>query len=430
VPVASDHAAIAGLWKREAPRVIGRLTSILKDLSLAEEFAQDALVAALTEWPRSGMPDNPGAWLMTTAKNKALNSLRRGKFYADLGEGGDIEERAPHDSLAQVEEALEDSLDRDIQDDVLRLLFAACHPVLAREAAVALTLRTVGGLSTAEIARAFLATEPTIAQRIVRAKRALGEARVDFELPRGDELGARLSSVLEVVYLVFNEGYAATAGDAIVRRDLCAEAIRLGELLVALAPGEPEAHALLAVMCLQASREPARTDASGEAILLAAQDRSLWDRGLIERGLAEADRAGTAGAYALQANIAACHARASSIETTDWSRIVELYGALETIVPSPVVALNRAVALSRAEGPEAGLAAIDALRSAPELERYHLLPSARAELLEQLGRYAEAADEFARAATIATNPRQKERLAERAAACRNPSEHPKRPDGT
>ena len=412
------RAEIPSIWKREAPRIIGRLTSILKDLSLAEEFAQDALVAALTEWPRSGMPDNPGAWLMTTAKNRALNSLRRGKFYADLGESGDVDAKVPHDSLADVEEALEDSLDRDIQDDVLRLVFAACHPVLAREARVALTLRTVGGLSTMEIARAFLSTEPTIAQRIVRAKRALANAHVAFDLPRGPELGERLSSVLEVVYLVFNEGYSATAGDDILRRDLCAEAIRLGELLVEVAPTEPEAHGLLALMLLQASRMATRIDASGEAVLLADQDRGRWDRALIERGLAEAERAGTTGVYALQASIAACHASASSIDATDWPRMVTLYDALAQVVPSPVVALNRAMAVSRADGPAAGLAAIEPLRSAPELARYHLLPSARAELLEQLGRHEDAAAEFARAASLATNVRQKERLIERAALCR------------
>ena len=412
------RAEIPNVWKREAPRIIGRLTSILKDLSLAEEFAQDALVAALTEWPRSGMPDNPGAWLMTTAKNRALNSLRRGKFYADLGEGGDVEDRAPHDSLTEVEGALQESLDRDIEDDVLRLLFAACHPVLPREARVALTLRTVGGLSTMEIARAFLSTEPTIAQRIVRAKRTLADAHVAFDLPRGPELGERLSSVLEVVYLVFNEGYSATAGDDILRRDLCTEAIRLGELLVEVAPTEPEAHGLLALMLLQASRTATRVDGSGEAVLLADQDRGRWDRALIEHGLAEADRAGTAGVYALQANIAACHARASALESTDWARMVTLYDALALLVPSPVVALNRAMAVSRADGPAAGLAAIEPLRSAPELARYHLLPSARAELLEQLGRYPEATNEFERAASLATNVRQKERLLERAARCR------------
>ena len=412
------RAEIPTIWKREAPRIIGRLTSILKDLSLAEEFAQDALVAALTEWPRSGMPGNPGAWLMTTAKNRALNSLRRGKFYADLGESGDVEERAPHDSLAEVEAALEDSLDRDIQDDVLRLVFAACHPVLPREARVALTLRTVGGLSTMEIARAFLSTESTIAQRIVRAKRSLADANVAFDLPRGPELGERLSSVLEVVYLVFNEGYSATAGDDILRRDLCAEAIRLGELLVDVAPNEPEAHGLLALMLLQASRMATRVGASGESVLLADQDRGRWDRPLIERGLAEVELAGTAGVYALQANIAALHARAASIDATDWAQMVTLYDALARLVPSPVIALNRAMAVSRAEGPAAGLAAIEPLRSAPELARYHLLPSARAELLEQLGRYAEAVAEFERAASLATNVRQKERLTERAAASR------------
>ena len=412
------RAEIPNIWKREAPRIIGRLTSILKDLSLAEEFAQDALVAALTEWPLSGMPDNPGAWLMTTAKNRALNSLRRGKFYADLGDTGDVDERAPHGSLTEVEEALEDSLDRDIQDDVLRLVFAACHPVLPREARVALTLRTVGGLSTTEIARAFLSSEPTIAQRIVRAKRTLSDAHVSFDLPRGPELGERLSSVLEVVYLVFNEGYSATAGDDILRRDLCAEAIRLGDLLVDVAPTEPEAHGLLALMLLQASRVATRVDASGEPVLLADQDRGRWDPALIERGLTEAERAGTAGVYALQASIAACHARARSIDATDWARMVTLYDALERLAPSPVVALNRAMAVSRAEGPAAGLAAIEPLRSAPELARYHLLPSARAELLEQLGRYAEAVEQFELAASLATNVRQKERLTERAARCR------------
>jgi RNA polymerase sigma factor (sigma-70 family) len=411
------RAAIANVWKREAPRVIGRLTAILKDLSLAEELAQDALVAALTEWPRTGMPERPGAWLMTTAKNKALNSLRRGKFHVDLGER-DLDDAAPHQALAEVERALEEAIDRDVEDDVLRLVFAACHPILPRESRVALTLRTVGGLSTGEIARAFLSAEPTVAQRIVRAKRTLADARVSFELPRGDELGARLSSVLEVVYLVFNEGYSATTGDDLVRRDLTREAIRLAELLAALAPAEPEAHGLLALLCLHESRAAARTDAAGEAILLGDQDRSRWDRALVDRGLEEAERAGTAGVYALQAAIAACHARARSIDATDWARIVALYDALAALAPSPVVRLNRAVALSRAVGPQAGLVALDELADAPELGRYHLLPSARAELLERLGRHAEAAAEFERAAALAPLPRQRERLAERARRCR------------
>jgi RNA polymerase sigma-70 factor (ECF subfamily) len=409
--------ALTRVWRREAPRVIGRLARILGDLALAEEFAQDALVAALGRWPETGVPDNPGAWLMTTAKNRALNALRRGKFMVDLPRAA-IDERPSDAAFAEVEAALASSIDDGIDDDVLRLLFIACHPLLPREARVALTLRTVAGLSTAEIARAFLAQEPTIAQRIVRAKRTLGDAGVPFELPR-DDLDTRLASVLEVVYLVFNEGYAASAGDDVLRGDLCDEAIRLGELLARLAPDEPEVHGLLALMCLHASRAATRVDVDGEAVLLADQDRTRWDADLIARGLAALEQArGSAGVYVLQAELAACHARAATFEDTDWPRIVALYDRLAALAPSPVIALNRAIAISRAEGPAAGLAELDALHDAPALQRYPLLPGARADLLARLGRHLEAAAEYDRAAALCSNARQRDRLTARAKASR------------
>ena len=411
--------AIHRVWKAEAARVIGGLARLVKDVALAEDLAQEALLAALEEWPRSGVPQNPGAWLTTTARNRALNALKRARMAERAGEAIGPELRTQR-SLGELETALVANVDDDLGDDVLRLLFVACHPLLSQEARVTLTLRLVGGLSTEEIARAFLTSEPTVAQRIVRAKRSLGEAAVPFEVPRGPELGPRLSSVLEVVYLIFNEGYAATAGEDLLRPALTEEALRLGGLLVALAPTEPEAHALLALMRLHASRTSTRIDAGGEPVLLEAQDRARWDRGQIAAGLhalEEAERlAARPGPYQLQATIAACHARAATAAETDWSRIAALYGELLRIIPSPVVELNRAVAVSRAEGPRAGLQLLDALASHPALARYHLLHAARADLLERLGDREEARREYARAATLTENARQRERLKARAAA--------------
>jgi RNA polymerase sigma factor (sigma-70 family) len=417
---AATHHAITRVWKSESARLVAGLVRVVRDVGLAEELAHDALVAALEQWPAGGVPERPGAWLMTTAKNRALNAVRHARLaekkHETLGR-----EVATHVPLADVEAALEAGMDDDVADDVLRLVFTACHPVLAREARVALTLRLLGGLSTEEIARAFLVSEPTIAQRIVRAKRALAEARVPFEVPRGEELSTRLASVLEVVYLVFNEGYAATAGDALIRPALVDEALRLGRLLAELAPAEPEVQALLALMALQASRTPARTDLRGEPVLLPDQDRSRWDAALLTGGLDALARAealgGAPGPYRLQAAIAACHGRARVAADTDWRRLAALYGELAGLVPSPVVELNRAVAVSRAEGPAAGLVILDALATEPALARYHLLPSARADLLERLGRHAEARGEFERAASLTQNARQRERLLERAAAC-------------
>ncbi|WP_437564501.1 RNA polymerase sigma factor [Sorangium sp. So ce542] len=414
------HRAITGVWKNESVKLIASLTGVVRDVGLAEELAQEALVAALTEWPASGVPERPGAWLMTTARNRALNTIRHRRV-ADREHDAIGQELTSHVPLEAVEAALEAGIDDDIADDVLRLVFIACHPVLPKEARVALTLRLLGGLSTDEIARAFLATEPTIAQRIVRAKRALAEARVPFEMPRAAELGQRLGSVLEVVYLIFNEGYLASAGDDVMRPALQDEALRLGNLLCDLAPGEPEALGLLALMELQASRAAARVDANGEPILLMDQDRARWDRARIDCGLAALARAEAharvAGPYQLQAAIAACHARARSPEETDWPRIAALYGELAARHPSPVVELNRALAVSRAEGPAAGLALLDALAAQPALARYHLLPSARADLLERLGRHDEARAEFERAASLTDNARQRRRLLERAATC-------------
>ena len=417
--------AVRRIWKEEAPRVIGGLARVLRDVALAEDFAQEAVIAALEEWPRSGVPDRPGAWLMTTAKNRALNALRRTamaeRTEAELGlEDG----RLP--SPRDLEAALAESVDRDVRDDVLRLLFTACHPVLSQEARVTLTLRVVGGLATEEIARAVLTTEPTIAQRVVRAKRALGEAKLAFEVPRGAELRARLPSVLEVLYLVFNEGHTATVGGELSRPDLTNEALRLAALLSELLPGEPEAHALLALMQLHASRTPSRVDDRGDPVLLEVQDRTRWDAGLIAAGLDALARAEalteTPGPYQLQAMIAACHARAPTPEGTDWPRIARLYGELGRLNPSPVIELNRAMAVSRAEGPAAGLALLDALAPHPELSRYHLFPAARAELLQSLGRLEEARAEFERAASLTRNDRQRARLVARAAACVRPGE--------
>ena len=412
------HRAIDAVWRIEAPRLIAGLARMLRDVGLAEELAQDALVTALERWPESGVPDNPGAWLMATAKNRAIDRLRRRKLlerkHEELGRELEIQQE-----LAAPD--LDAALDDDIGDDLLRLIFTACHPVLSTEARVALTLRMLGGLTTEEIARAFLVPEPTIAQRIVRAKRTLAEARVPFEVPRGAELAGRLESVLEVIYLVFNEGYAATAGDDWMRPALCDEALRLGRILAALAPAEPEVHGLVALMEIQASRAGARTGPSGEPILLLDQDRTRWDRLLIGRGLAALARCealgGADGLYALQAAIAACHARAPTGPETDWARIAALYEALARVAPSPVVELNRAVALSMAFGPAAGLAVVDRLTAEPSLARYHLLPSVRGDLLVKLGRTAEARAEFERAASLTRNGRERALLLDRAAAC-------------
>jgi RNA polymerase sigma factor (sigma-70 family) len=385
-------------------------------VGLAEELAQDALVAALEQWPRSGVPDNPGAWLMATAKHRAIDRQRRMRLaerkHAELGR--EVEGDAPTPDL-------DAALDDHVGDDLLRLVLVACHPVLSREARVALTLRLLGGLTTEEIARAFLVPEPTIAQRIVRAKRTLAEARVPFEVPRGAEMAARLSSVLEVVYLVFNEGYAATAGDDWMRPALCEDALRLGRVLAELVPGEPEVHGLVALMEIQASRTAARTGPSGAPVLLLDQDRGRWDRILIGRGLAALARAdalgGARGPYALQAAIAACHARARTAAETDWPQIAALYDALAQVAPSPVVELNRAVALSMAFGPAAGLEVVEALASEPALRGYHLLPGVRGDLLARLGRHGEARAEFERAAALARNARERALLLERAATC-------------
>lgn len=414
------HRAIHAVWSIESAQLIGSLARIVRDVGLAEELAQDALVAALEQWPSSGIPDNPAAWLMATAKHRAINSLRRGKMlerkHSELGHG--LDQQAESERLIQ---QLEAAMDDDVGDDVLRLIFTSCHPVLSTEACVALTLRLLGGLTTDEIARAFLVPEPTIAQRIVRAKRTLSEKKVPFEVPRGEELGPRLASVLEVIYLIYNEGYSASAGDDCLRPALCEEALRLGRVLSGLAPNEPEVYGLLALMELNTSRSAARTTSTGEPVLLLEQDRGRWDQLAITRGLTALERAqglGHApGPYALQAAIAACHARAREPEATDWAQIAALYAELGGIMPSPVVELNRAVAVSMAEGAAAGLTLIEALMQEPALQNYHLLPSARAELLERLGRFAEAKAEFERAAEMTRNARQRERLLWRAQRC-------------
>ncbi|WP_437333004.1 RNA polymerase sigma factor [Sorangium sp. So ce394] len=424
------HRAIHAVFRIESARLIAGLTRMVRDVGLAEELAQDALVAALERWPESGVPDNPGAWLMATAKRRAIDELRRSKLlerkHEELG----------HEIEAQRAMAAPDpdaALDDDVGDDLLRLVFTACHPVLSTEAQVALTLRLLGGLTTEEIARAFLVPEPTVAQRIVRAKRTLAEARVPFEVPRGAELAPRLSSVLQVVYLIFNEGYAATAGDDWMRPALCEDALRLGRILAELVPKEPEVHGLAALMEIQASRARARVGPSGEPILLLDQNRALWDHLLIRRGLAALERAeqlgGARGPYALQAAIAACHARARAAAETDWARIAALYAALAQVTPSPVVELNRAVALSMAFGPAAGLAVVDALTSERALESYHLLPSVRGDLLAKLGRLDEARVEFERAASLTRNARERELLLGRAAACAPGSAPPPAPSG-
>jgi RNA polymerase sigma factor (sigma-70 family) len=422
VTTAAAHAAIASVWKQESARVVGALMRIVRDLGVAEELAQDALVTALEQWPTTGVPERPGAWLMTTAKHRALNAIKRARMVSRKHEALG-HELADHLSAEQLEEAF-DTMRDELGDEVLRLVFAACHPVLPREARVALTLRLVGGLSTAEIARAFLVADTAIGQRIVRAKRALADAGVAYEVPRGVELAARVGSVLEVVYLIFNEGYAATAGDDLMRPALMTEAVRLAGLLAELAPQEPEVHGLHALVQLQASRASARTDAAGDPVLLPDQDRARWDAALIEGGLAALARAeaaapGTApGAYQLQAAIAACHARARIAEDTDWAHIAALYGELARVSPSPVVELNRALAVSRADGPAAGLAILDALASERSLAGYHLLPAARADLLARLGRRDEAIAEYERAASLADNTRQRDRLRARARALR------------
>ncbi len=415
VKATDTHRAIEAVWRIESARLIAGLTRLVRDVGLAEDLAQDALLAALERWPTSGVPDNPGAWLMAAAKNRAIDRIRREKRLERKHEelGHEIEsgrDRAVPD--------LDEAIDDDVGDDLLRLMFLACHPVLPTESRVALTLRLLGGLKTDEIARAFLQPEATIAQRIVRAKRTLGEAGIPFEVPRGTEREARLNSVLEVIYLVFNEGYSATAGDDWMRPALCEEALRLGRILAELSPQESEVHGLAALMEIQASRLRARTGPSGEPILLLDQDRSRWDRVLIGRGLTALERAerlgGAAGPYALQAEIAACHARARTAAETDWARIAGLYDALALHVPSPVVELNRAVAHGMAFGPEAGLRMVDALAEEPALRGYHLLPAARGDLLEKLGRSAEARGEFERAASLTRNERERSLLLERA----------------
>jgi RNA polymerase sigma-70 factor (ECF subfamily) len=395
----------------------------VRDVGLAEELAQDALVVALERWPETGVPENPGAWLMTTAKNRAIDALRRRKRLAQKHEElGHVLEFEQEQSLPDLDAALDD----DVGDDLLRLVFTACHPVLSTEARVALTLRLLGGLTTEEIARAFLVPEPTIAQRIVRAKRTLTEKQVPFEVPRAADLAVRLSSVLEVVYLIFNEGYSATAGADWLRPALCEDALRLGRILAGLAPNEPEVHGLVALMEIQASRSAARVGPSGEPILLLEQNRMRWDRVLIRRGLAALERArelgGANGPYALQAAIAACHARAQTPEATDWALMVTLYGALAQLMPSPIVELNRAVAVAMAEGPAAGLSVVDALTAERALEGYHLLPSVRGDLLAKLGRREEARAEFERAASLTQNAREREFLLGRASACAEPEE--------
>ena len=406
--------AIETVWKMESAKVIAGLARIVRDVGIAEDLAQDALLAALEQWPSSGVPRNPGAWLMAAAKHRAIDHFRRHKMLERKHQELGYELETQQETVPDLDAALDD----DVGDDMLRLVFTACHPVLSTEARVALTLRLLGGLTTTEIARAFLVSEPTIAQRIVRAKRTLADAQVPFEVPRGAELAERLSSVLEVIYLIFNEGYSATAGDDWMRPGLCEDALRLGRILAELAPSEPEVHGLVGLMEIQASRAAARTRASGEPILLLEQDRGRWDQLLIRRGLAAIERAerlgGTRGPYLLQASIAACHGRARTAGETDWARIVALYGELARLMPSPVVELNRAVAVSMASGPAAGLDLVDALASEPVLKNYHLLPSVRGDLLVKLGRLDEARPEFERAASLTKNSRERELLLQRA----------------
>ncbi|HSO32994.1 MAG TPA: RNA polymerase sigma factor [Labilithrix sp.] len=407
------NPVVETIWRAEAGKITARLVRMVRDVDLAEEIAQEALVSAIERWPESGVPDNPGAWLMATAKNRAIDELRRARVV-----------RAKHEAIAHETEAFttpsfDEAADDEVGDDLLKLVFVACHPVLPREGQVALTLRLLGGLSTAEIARAFLVSEPTVAQRIVRAKKTLADKRIPFEVPRAEELGPRLAAVIEVVYLVFNEGYSATAGEDWMRPALCDDALRLGRVLAALVPGEADVHALVALMEIQASRTAARVDASGEPVLLLEQDRGRWDREHIARGLAALIRAeelaGSAPTpYLIQAEIAACHARAGTAEATDWARIAGLYELLGTLAPSPIVDLNRAVAVGRASGPEAGLALVDAIAGDPLLAGYHFLPTVRADLLARLGRMDEARAELMRAAELTQNERERAMLLARA----------------
>ena len=421
------HRTIEAVWRIESARLVASLARLTRDVGVAEELAQDALVAALEQWPREGLPDKPAAWLMAAAKHRAIDRLRRRSLLGDKHR--ELEYELQLSSANTDPQALSDN---DFGDDLLRLMFTACHPVLAPEARVALTLRLIGGLSTGEIARAFLVPEPTLAQRVVRAKRTLSEAGVPFEVPVGAELSERLASVLQVIYLIFNEGYAATAGDDWVRPALCEDALRLGRMLTELAPREPEVHGLVALMEIQASRLRARVDAAGTPVLLLDQDRARWDQLLLHRGLAALERAArlngaqppafaqfavAPGPYVLQAEIAACHARALTAEATDWRRIAALYGALAVLMPSPVVELNRAVAVGMAAGPAAGLEIVDSLVHEASLQSYHLLATVRGDLLERLGRYDEARAEFQRAATLTGNTRERVLLNDRAAGC-------------
>jgi RNA polymerase sigma factor (sigma-70 family) len=422
-PHHATHRTIEAVWRIESARVIAGLTRLTREVGLAEDLAQEALVAALEQWPQSGVPDNPAAWLTTTAKRRAIDHFRRNAVA-----GRKHEELARElEALEQTSPDLDSTLDNTIGDDLLRLVFIACHPVLPTESRAALTLRLLGGLTTDEIARAFLTPEPTIAQRIVRAKRTLADKHIPFEVPRGPELAARLSSVLEVIYLIFNEGYSATTGDDLMRPTLCEDALRLGRILAELTPTEPEVHGLVALMEIQASRTRARITSTGEPVLLFDQNRTQWDQLLIHRGLTAIERAhniNTRGPYLLQAEIAACHARARTPSETDWPRIVILYTELAQLTPSPVIELNRAVAVSMAHGPQAGLTLVDALASEPSLARYHLLPSVRADLLYKLGRYPEARTEFERAAALTRNTRERNLLLTRAASCETDPTNP------
>jgi RNA polymerase sigma factor (sigma-70 family) len=418
VTATDTHRAIEAVWRIESARLIAHLARLVRDVGLAEELAQDALVAALEQWPAAGVPDKPGAWLMATAKHRAIDLLRRNKRLERKHEEivRDLEARRDRSTLDP-----DAALDDDVGDDLLRLVFTACHPVLSTEARVALTLRLLGGLTTDEIARAFLVPEATVAQRIVRAKRTLAEKNVPFEVPRGAELAGRLASVLEVVYLIFNEGYSATAGSAWVRPELCEEALRLGRILAGLAPNESEVHGLVALMEIQASRLRSRVGPSGEPVVLLDQNRALWDQLLIRRGLAALERAeslgGEIGPYVLQGAIAACHARARTADETDWARIAALYETLARVAPSPVVELNHAVAVAMVFGPAAGLELADALLSEPALAGYHLLPAVRGDFLAKLGRLDEARAEMERAASLTRNDRERELLRERARSC-------------
>ncbi len=410
---ADTHRTIDAVWRIESPRIIAGIARIVRDLGVAEELAQDALVAALEQWPGSGIPDNPGAWLAAAAKNRAIDHFRRNKRLEQKHQELKYQQESQQ-SVPDYDSAIDD----EFGDDLLRLVFTACHPVLSAEARVALTLRLLGGLTTVEIARAYLIPEATVAQRIVRAKRTLSENRVPFEVPRGEELASRLSSVLEVIYLIFNEGYTATAGSDWTRPALCEDALRLGRILAELVPDDPEVHGLVALMEIQASRSKARVSASGEPILILDQNRALWDHLLVRRGLSALERAqkrgGPPGPYALQAAIAACHARALVAEETDWERIAALYAELIHLMPSPIVELNRAVAVAMAFGPAAGLTLVDQLTTEPALQNYHLLPSVRGDLLTKLGRFAEAESEFERAAALTHNTRERELLLQRA----------------